>query len=261
LLVLIVTGLSTKNKTLMASATSNNDRATDLTEAVITLQKTTRGFIEDAESGRQDFVLKRLSQQAADDGTPTILGLTSAEGEIGAQLKNLEDDLRTLEKQLRSQGRWQLSPHASGTETRTPTMLDISDLSHAINLLSHLITKTSPRKTPQPSLSIYSWTWDPAWHEFYTYIPSQQTYVYLSRWKLNEVRNVWEHVNMANTHLLPDAAAEMLGAWEDWVWDDVWQQWYLEVREEGTDEMCHLFPSQWQVQENGEWEYMGRIGQ
>jgi hypothetical protein len=68
-------------------------------------------------------------------------------------------------------------------------------------------------------------------------------------------------VNMANTHLLPDAAAEMLGAWEDWVWDDVWQQWYLEVREEGIDEMCHLFPSQWQVQENGEWEYMGRIGQ
>jgi hypothetical protein len=240
----------------MASATSNDDRATDLTEAVITLQKTTRTFIEDAESGCQNIVFKPL---APDDGPPTIVGLTSANEEIGAQLQNLENDLRTLEKQLRSQGRWQPPPHTS--ETPTPTMLDIPDLSNAINLLSHLITRTSHRKTPQSSLSTYSWTWDPAWHEFYTYIPSQQTYVYLSRWKLNEVRNVWEHVNMANTHLLPDAAAERLGAWEDWVWDDVWCQWYLEVKEEGTDETCHLFPSQWQVQENGEWEYVGRIGQ
>jgi hypothetical protein len=242
----------------MASATGNDDRAPDLTEAVITLWKTTRSFIEDAKRGRPDFVLRTLDQQSSDDESPIILSLTSADEEIGARLKNLEDDLRTLEKRLRSQGRWRPSPQSP--EPPTPTVLDISDLSNAINLLSHLIMKTSHRKTPQLSFSAYSWTWDPAWHEFYTYIPSQQTYVYLSRWKLNEVRNVWEHVSMANILMQPDTAAEMIGPWEEWLWDEVWGQWYLKVEYEGTDEKCHLFPSQWQVQENGEWEYVGRIG-
>jgi hypothetical protein len=243
----------------MTSATSNDDQAADLTEAVISLQKTTRSFIEDAERGRQDFVLRPLSQQKPENGPPTILGLTSADEEIRAQLDNLEEDLRTLEKQLHSQGRWRPTPHSS--ETSTPTMLDISDLANATNLLSHLIIETSRRRTPQPFFSAYSWTWDPAWHEFYTYVPSQQTYTYLSRWRLNGVRNVWEHVSMANMLILPDTAAEMIGPWEDWMWDEVWGQWYLEVEDEGTDEKCHLFPSQWQVQENGEWEYVGRIRQ
>jgi hypothetical protein len=242
----------------MASATSNHEQALDLTEAVITLQDTIQGFLNDTKIGRQDFVLTSIGQQTPDIGRPTVLALTAANEEVRAQLEALEDQLRSSEKQLRSQGRWHRPARSS--HPPLPTVLDISDLSNATNLLSHLITKTSYRETPQPSFAAYSWTWDPTWHEFYTYIPSQQTYVYLSRWKLNEVRNVWEHVSMAN-NILPDAAAEMFGAWEDWEWDPVWGQWYLEVEEKGTDEKCHVFPSQWQIQENGEWEYVGRIGQ
>ena len=243
----------------MTSTSSKHDQALDLTEAVVTLQAITQGFLDDASSGREDFVLSPISQRTYYSGPSTVLALTAANDEIRAQLATLEDQLRMLEKRLRSQGRWH-QPNSS-SHSALPAVLDLSDLTNAINLLSHLITKTSARKTPQPSFAAYSWTWDPMWHEFYTYIPPQQTYVYLSRWRLNEVRDVWEHVSMANTNILPDAAAETFGAWEDWEWDPVWGQWYLEVEEEGTDEKCQVFPSQWQMQENGEWEYVGRIGQ
>jgi hypothetical protein len=241
----------------MASATSNDDRAPDLTEAVRTLQNTIRRFQDDVNIERQDVFVQSLGQRAAEDGSPSILRLAPANDDTGAQLNDLEEHIEMLEQQLRSQGRWR--PLSDSPKTPIQNLLDISDLSNAINLLSHLITKTSRQKTPQPSFSAYSWTWDPAWHEFYTYVPSQQTYVYLSRWKLNEERNVWEHVSMANTNILPDVAAEMFGSWDDWAWDSVWKQWYLEVEEEGTDEQCHVFPSQWQVQDNGEWEYVGSI--
>jgi hypothetical protein len=65
---------------------------------------------------------------------------------------------------------------------------------------------------------------------------------------------------MAGVNLMPDVAVEMLGAWEDWTWDSTWQQWYLEVEESGIGEKSQIFASPWQVQRDGEWVYVGRIG-
>lgn len=244
----------------MASAAINGDRAPDLTEAVLMLQQTTQKFIRDAKTGREGFVLRPVASTNDETDTAYMLSVTSADKETETYLEATEAQLRAIERQLRSRGDWQPPdqlPHSS-----IPTILDITDLSNAITLLGHLVNSTKPTRqdTPQQTLSAYSWTWDPAWHEFYTYIPSQQTYVYLSRWKLNETRNVWEHVSMAGVNLLPDTAVETLGAWEDWVWDSTWRQWYLEVEEVDTGEKSQIFASPWRVQGDGEWVYVGRIG-
>lgn len=172
----------------------------------------------------------------------------------------MELHLRSLENQLRLRGQW--NPPLRHSNTFPPAFLDLSDLSNAITLLSHLITETLPslHPTPQLSLSTYSWTWDPAWHEFHTYIPEEKTYVYLSEWKLNEARGVWEHVSKADVDLMPDVAAEVLGAWEDWMWDPVGKEWRIEIKgQESGDGGSYVFPSRWQVQEDGEWVYAGML--
>lgn len=64
---------------------------------------------------------------------------------------------------------------------------------------------------------------------------------------------------MAGVNLMPDVAAEMLGAWEDWAWDATVGQWYLDVGER-SGEKIQVFASPWQVQEGGEWVYVGMIG-
>ncbi|KAI4645046.1 hypothetical protein J4E93_005845 [Alternaria ventricosa] len=244
----------------MASSAINGDRALDLTEAVVTLQQTTRKFIADTKAGREGFVLRPFSSADDENGTGNMLIITSPDKEIKTHLETLEMQLRVLEQRLRSRGDWH--PSDQVLNIPLPTILDIVDLSNAITLLDQLITSTSPgeQATPQQTLSAYSWTWDPAWHEFYTYMPSQQTYLYLSRWKLNETRNVWEHVSMAGVNLMPTVAVEMLGAWEDWTWDSTWKQWYLDVSENDTEEKSQIFASPWRVQGDGEWVYVGRIG-
>jgi hypothetical protein len=244
----------------MASSAINGDRALDLTAAVVTLQQTTRKFIADIQAGREGFVLRPSSSGNDETDMGNMLIVTSPDKGIKIHLEGLEMQLQVFEQQLRSRGDWH--PPEEISNASIPTILDITDLSNAITLLGQLISSTSPahQTTPQQTLSAYSWTWDPAWHEFYTYIPSQQTYVYLSRWKLNKIRNVWEHVTMAEVNLLPDVAVVMLGAWEDWTWDTTWQQWYLEVDESDIGEKSQIFASPWQVQREGEWAYVGRIG-
>ncbi|KAG9185615.1 hypothetical protein G6011_06946 [Alternaria panax] len=243
----------------MASAAVNGDRAPDLTEAIVTLQQTVRMFIKDAKLGREGFVLKSVAP-ANDEADTAYVSITSADKETETQLEALEAQLRTLEQQLRSRGDWQ--PPEELPNSSIPTILDLADLNNAVTLLDHLIesTRATQQDTPQQTLSAYSWTWDPAWHEFYTYVPSQDVWVYLSRWRLNEIRNVWEHVSMSGTNLMPNTAAEILGAWEDWAWDSKWRQWYLGVEEIDTGEKSQIFASPWRIHDGGEWVYVGRIG-
>ncbi|RMZ74218.1 hypothetical protein GMOD_00003224 [Pyrenophora seminiperda CCB06] len=238
---------------------ANGDPAPDLTEAVITLQTTIQKFMGDARQGKLDLVAKE-NQPIHEGETVNILRLTPADEETVAQLRSLDEQLKILERQLRSRGGWH--PPTRSMKIPSTEVLDMSDLSQAVALLRNLIYSTDPAQhtTPQRSLSAYSWVWDPVWHEFYTYITSQRMYIYLSRWRLNEARNVWEHVSVAGNNILPNVAAEMFGAWEDWTWDPV-LGWYLDSKEEGTDEKIQVFASPWQVQEDGEWVYVGMLGQ
>jgi len=234
---------------------TNADPAPDLTGTIITLQTSIQSFIRDAEHGKLDMLAEEI-QSTHDGEAVAVVRLIAADEETVAQLRSLDRQLKILERLLRSRGGWRLPTHPSTTSS--PDFLDISDLSNTVALLRSLTSPTdsAEQTTPQLSLSAYSWVWDPVWHEFYTHISSQQTYIYLSRWKLNETRDMWEHVSMAGTNIIPNESAQMFGAWEDWTWDPV-LGWYLDVREEGTDEKVYVFASPWQVQNNEEWVYVG----
>ena len=187
--------------------------------------------------------------------------LTSINDEVRFRLEEIKDDLKELEKQLRARGQWRPPTHSSALVM--PSILDTSDLSSAVDLLRHTMsTSHSCQILPQSAISAYSWTWDPGWKEFYTYHPLSQSYIYLSQWQLNASRNVWEHVNMTWSALSPQHAADALGAWDDWKWDPILGEWYLEVdREDGNGERCCVFASRWQIQEDGDWTCVGRFGE
>lgn len=64
---------------------------------------------------------------------------------------------------------------------------------------------------------------------------------------------------MATANLMPDTMAELLGSWEDWTWYPLWKEWGLVLQEGEGDEdgAVYIFPSRWQVQEDGDWVYVG----
>lgn len=243
----------------MASTPRTASRVPDLTEAIITLQTTVRRFIEDVKRGRKDFILEAIRDLSFEDGSAQVMTFVAADEEKKRHLEGLLEELVRLEKQLRSRGEWN-PPSSDSPEATLLDTVELADLSSAVHMLRDFITSSSAQqRTPQKTLSAYSWTWDPAWREFYTHLPAQNTYIYLSQWKLNEARDVWEHVSMAGTNLMPDRAAELLGAWEDWEWDATARQWYLDMGS-GNSEKIQLFASPWQVREDGEWIYVGTIG-
>ncbi|KAL6153644.1 hypothetical protein ACJQWK_11476 [Exserohilum turcicum] len=232
----------------------------DLAEAITTLQARVRNFIEDVKSGRQNFILETTDDLPLGDGSVQMMKFVAADEGTKRHLEGLLAELVRLEKQLRSREEWH-PPSPQSQDAILPDTVDLADLASAVHMLRDFVTSSnSPQqRTPQPTLSAHSWTWDPVWCEFYTYLQAQDTYVFLSQWRLNEARNVWEHVNMAGTNLMPDRAAELLGAWEDWEWDAIAQQWYLDMGP-GTSEKIQIFASPWQVQDDGEWVYVGTIG-
>lgn len=187
-----------------------------------------------------------------------LLTLDPSTRDVELQLHPLEARLQTCEAKLRHRSQWQ--PPLSPVRSPEYSIIDISDLTSAITLLEDLIKHSSPLNhlTPHASFAKYIWMWDPLWKEFYTHISSPSSYIYLSRWKLNAQRQVWEHVSMVGPGMLPDEAAELLGSWEDWQWDQLWREWYLDVSEDG--ETCHVYASRWEVREGGQWVYVGRIG-
>ncbi|KAI1666523.1 hypothetical protein L13192_08767 [Pyrenophora tritici-repentis] len=238
---------------------TNADTPPDLAEVVVTLQAKIQRFMKDAKDGKFDCVVDE-KQATYERETLTVLRLTAADEETMIQLERLDEQLQIIERQLVSRGAWR--PPTQLSTPLSPEVLEMADLSHAVALLRNLIEPkgSAQETTPRLSLSAYSWVWDPVWHEFYTYIPSERTFLSLSRWKLNEARNVWEHVSQASTNILPNAAAEKLGAWEDWKWHPVWG-WYLDLEDEGSGEKAKIFASPWQVDDDDEWVYVGTLGQ
>lgn len=180
-----------------------------------------------------------------------FLSLEPSTSTVESQIGPLDERLQMLERKLHDRGRWQ--PPAAPPKSPEYSIIDISDLSSAIKLLEDILQHSLSSRL---RFSKYTWTWDLEWKEFYTYIPSQRSYIYLSRWRLDEQRQVWEHVSMNGADISPDTAAEFLGSWDDWTWDPMWQEWYLDVSDE--DGAACVYASCWQVQESGEWVYIGR---
>ncbi|KAI8934978.1 hypothetical protein NX059_008644 [Plenodomus lindquistii] len=247
----------------------NSEQAADLTESILSLQKTIETFQEDISNGRKEFIVVPIEDDAINATFQHITRLTSPTPEHKKRLDDLSNRLKSLQTQLQNRSQWLPPPNPQPTPL--PTILDFADLTTAIDLLTHIITSTHPfrRLTPHPSFSKFTWTWDPEWKEFYTYLPASELYIYLSRWKFNPQRNVWEHVHMAFGNVGPEDAVELLGAWEDWRWDEGWGEWCLDVREgdgvegdEGNEGQgrCCVFPSRWEVSGDGNWMYVGRMG-
>ncbi|KAL6703567.1 hypothetical protein ACN47E_009512 [Coniothyrium glycines] len=254
----------------MALSLLSEGRARDLTEAVVTLQNAISSFRKDMDDGRQDFVISSTTNcRANEDGGgpgPHILRLTPANGETRRQMTKLEARVSDLESRLRLHSYW--CPSIPSTPS-SPTLaiLDMADLSNAIALLERIVTSIDPSSspklstgTPQFVFAKYAWVWDPSWKEFHTYLPSEETYIYLSRWRLSQAANKWEHVHMASAELTPDETAEKMGAWEDWKWDAVLGEWCLEIMGGRDGERCCIFGSRWHINQDEEWEYAGGIG-
>lgn len=81
---------------------------------------------------------------------------------------------------------------------------------------------------------------------------------------------MWIHVNSSSNNQLnglgngnliggPEEAAQLLGSWEDWTWDALWKEWYLDVSSVDEGE-CRVYASKWEVRADGEWRYVGRMG-
>jgi hypothetical protein len=189
---------------------------------------------------------------------------------MNTELNTLEKQLATLQQTLTSRSQWQppstLSPTAIPCST---AFLDLSDLTTAVSLISDVVKYSNPSSqlTPQKAFASKKWTWDPLWKEFFSHDPSSSppTSIFLSRWYFNPQREVWEHVNMADSGLLPDEAQQRLGSWEDWRWDGGWGEWGVDVSHELEDERaaegakCWIFASRWQERE-GVWMYVGGRG-
>jgi hypothetical protein len=188
-----------------------------------------------------------------------LLTLDPSPADIRTHLDPLSQRLSNLEHSLRTRNQWHTPP--SPPKSPEYSIIDIADLSSAITLLENLHTTAlcKPR-LPYSFFSEQKWMWDPMWKEFYSRDESQAAYTYLSTWRLNEARQVWEHVSMNGTaNLLPDRAVDVLGSWEDWEWDEGVGEWCLDVSDAGNCR-CYVFASRWEMRGGGDWVYVGSTG-
>jgi hypothetical protein len=192
-----------------------------------------------------------------------LLTLEPSASDMTSHIDPLSSRLSTLSSTLRTHNRW--LPPPSPPKAPEYSIIDIADLSSAISLLETILAQSSPevsskRPSPRPFLAKCGWTWDPAWKEFYTKVAGVKECVYLSKWRLNQARGVWEHVSMGGADLGPERAAEGLGCWEDWRWDGTWGEWCLDVSEgDGGEKIC-VYASRWEGRGDGEWAYVGGLG-
>ncbi|OAL50266.1 hypothetical protein IQ07DRAFT_50752 [Pyrenochaeta sp. DS3sAY3a] len=249
----------------MVSAPVVNDRGEEFTEAVTVLQQTINGFKEDIEHGCEICVPEQTGEPSDSNSAPVTISLTPANKKIKNQLQRLSDKLRSLASQLAARDQWRMPLQISNTPSAT--ILDIEDLSNATDFLTQLIETDPQPKMPQKSLSRHAWEWDPHWKEYFTVLPqSPVTFLYISLWKSTGGGSVWEHTNMyLNNTVTPESAAEALGAWEDWKWDALWGEWFLEQGDDGDDDddgdtKFYLYTSQWRYNEHQGWRYVGSIG-
>jgi hypothetical protein len=266
---------------ITSSATTNtgNRVGQQLTESVLTLQQTIRNVKEDVAKGIAPSILLPVdsvclasilsARRAADlDQTQDInsgmvlLTLEPSTADITAHLTPLDIRLGDLKSKLRDHRLW----HPPAVPPKSPeySIIDISDLSSAVSLLEDLFQQhASSLAKPHSAhffFSKYDWTWDALHREFCTRLP-HSAYIYLSHWRLDEQRQIWEYVSMHGTELQPEIAADMLGCWEDWTWDPAWEEWCLDISDE--DGECRIYASRWEARQETNpdepWVYVGGL--
>ncbi|KAH3942159.1 hypothetical protein HBI70_198880 [Parastagonospora nodorum] len=262
LLVCLAKCCTRRQMSITSSATTNtgNRVGQQLTESVLTLQQTIRNVKEDVAKGIAPSILLPVDSTQDINSGMVLLTLEPSTADITAHLTPLDIRLGDLKSKLRDHRLW--NPPAVPPKSPEYSIIDISDLSSAVSLLEDLFqqhaSSMAKRHSARVFFSKYDWTWDVVHREFCTRL-SHSAYIYLSLWRLDEQRQIWEYVSMHGMGLQPEIAADMLGCWEDWTWDPAWKEWCLDVSsEEGR---CRLYASRWEVRQEtdpGEpWVYVG----
>jgi hypothetical protein len=258
---------------------AGNKVGQQLTESVLTLQQTILNVKEDVANGIAPSILLPmdpvrliafLSARRAVDLKQTqdinsgmvLLTLEPSTADITAHLTPLDTRLGDLKLKLYNHRLW----HPPAVPPKSPeySIIDVSDLSSAISLLEDLfqqhVSSLAKPHSAHTFFSKYEWMWDTLHREFCTRLP-RSAYIYLSHWRLDEQRQIWEYVSMNGTELQPEFATEMLGSWEDWTWDPAWKEWYLDVSDEEGE--CGLYASRWEARQetnlHGQWVYVGGL--
>lgn len=222
-------------------------------------------------------------QALADDTIPDTFELTSAISSMQLTITGMKKEITGFENELRGRALWHESAQFSaGPSTQpaepfdafpvrqthslvqdraaSPSPVDISDLSVTIDIPA-TITPPSPPSAPPATFQEYfssrTWQWDSVWKELYTRDSSAGTFIYLSRWHVNQSTWLWEHTNFANTDHTLNAALRMITKWDKWKWDSHWGEWTILLPGDGTT-AC-LYASPWKIQDDGRWAYVGRF--
>jgi hypothetical protein len=200
-----------------------------------------------------------------------LLTLDPSASDIQAHLTPLSTRLQDLETKLRNLNLW----HPPLIPPKSPeySIIDISDLSSAITLIEsafHQQYSNSKHGSAHLFFAKYQWTWDSLHHEFCTTLANNANtrprFIYLSSWRLDDQRQVWEYVSMHGVDMGPEDAMQWVGSWEDWRWDAAWKEWFLDVGDE--ERKARIYASTWEARQGGEegeneaveWVYIGGSG-
>jgi hypothetical protein len=188
-----------------------------------------------------------------------MLTLEPSSADIQAHLTPLETRLEGLESKLRNLNLW----HPPPIPPKSPeySIIDVSDLSSAITLLESVFNQQYSKLKPSSARLFFAkhhWTWDPLHHEFCTSLDTRS--IYLSSWRFDDQRQVWEYVSMAGVNMSPEDAVQWIGSWEDWKWDAAWKEWFLDVGD--GEREARVYASMWEARreeydDEVEWVYVG----
>jgi hypothetical protein len=127
-----------------------------LTESVLTLQQTIKNIIEDVQNNIAPSVIIPVDSSPQDfNSGMLLLTLDPSSCDMLTHLSPLSDRLSELERSLRAKSQWQPPP----VPPKSPeySIIDIADLSSAIQLLEDIAKHSSPTKplSPQVAFSKY----------------------------------------------------------------------------------------------------------
>lgn len=127
-----------------------------LTESILTLQQSIKNIIEDVQNNIAPSIILRADSSPHDlNSGMLLLTLDPSPSDMLTHLTPLSGRLSELEKSLRANSQW----HSPPVPPKSPeySIIDITDLFSAIQLLEDVAKHSSPNKSlsPQPAFSKY----------------------------------------------------------------------------------------------------------